>query len=56
MNKFLLKDERDDLERRQRVERDRHVLDRIRSVLLKDKGWSSERIAEALFLLHNKKQ
>jgi transposase len=38
------------LEGLQKVETNRHTLDRIRSILLKDKGWCSLSIAEALFI------
>ena len=48
--RFLNDEERLSLLRRQKTERDRHSLDRIRSVLLRDKGWSSVDIAEALFI------
>jgi hypothetical protein len=39
-----------ELRARHKLERDRRVCDRIKAVLLYDKGWSYERIAEALLL------
>jgi transposase len=50
MTQILTNEDREFLKKRQRTEKDRHSLDRIRCVLLKDKGWSSEKIAEALFI------
>lgn len=48
---ILLSDEqRQELLYRHRGERDRRVADRIKAVLLRDDGWSHERIAQALFL------
>ena len=35
---------------RHRCERDRRIADRIKTVLLRDKGWSYQKIAEALML------
>ena len=47
---FLSKEERENLKAKHRLERDRRVCDRIKAVLLYDKGWSYEEIAEALLL------
>lgn len=47
---FLDEKEREDLLARHRLERDRKICDRIKAVLLFDKGWSYEEIAEALLL------
>ena len=47
---FLIKSERNFLETLQRGERDKRISDRIRVILLLDKKWSYESIAEALFL------
>ena len=42
--------ERDQLKAQHRQERDGRVRDRIKAVLLRDKGWSTEQIAEALLI------
>ncbi len=47
---LLSKQEREALRAQHRLERDRRVCDRIKAVLLYDKGWSYEAIAEALLL------
>lgn len=47
---FLDDKERADLRIRHKKERDGRVRDRIKAVLLYDKGWSSQEIAEALLL------
>lgn len=47
---FLSKKEKEELQARHRLERDRKVCDRIKAILLYDKGWSFEQIAEALLL------
>lgn len=47
---FLSKKEKEDLRARHRLEKDRKVGDRIKAVLLFDKGWSYEEIAEVLLL------
>lgn len=47
---FLTNEERRFLRSAHKKERDRRVCDRIKAVLLHDKGWSTSRIAEALFL------
>lgn len=50
MRDFLAIEVREDLRKRHRVERDRRVVNRIKAVLLADKGWSFRQIAEALLL------
>lgn len=47
---FLSKEERENLKAKHRLERDRRICDRIKAVLLYDKGWTYEEIAEALLL------
>lgn len=47
---FLTESERADLKAQHRLERDRKICDRIKAVLLYDKGWSPAQIAEALLL------
>jgi transposase len=48
---LLLTDaERDQLLAQHRLERDGRIRDRIKAVLLRDKGWSYQQIASALFL------
>ena len=47
---FLDKKEKEDLQARHRLERDGKIRDRIKAVLLFDKGWSYEKIAEALLI------
>lgn len=47
---FLDDNERAHLKLRHKVERDKRVCDRIKAVLLYDKGWSISAIAEALLL------
>ena len=47
---FLDKKEKEDLQARHRLERDGKIRDRIKAVLLSDKGWSCEKIAEALLI------
>ena len=47
---FLDEKEREDLQVKHRLERDRKICDRIKAILLFDKGWSCEQIAEALLL------
>ncbi len=42
--------ERDQLKAQHKQERDGRVRDRIKAVLLHDKGWSPQQIAEALFI------
>lgn len=50
MTRFLTEDERTQLRTRHRLERDRRVADRIKAVLLYDKGWTYQKIAEVLML------
>ena len=47
---FLTKQEREQLQAQHRFERDRRICDRIKAILLYDKGWSFSQIAEALLL------
>lgn len=48
MRDFLSKDVRTELELRHDTEHDRRIADRIKAILLADKGWSYQDIAEAL--------
>ena len=48
--KFLTDQQRSELRARHKLERDRRICDRIKAVLLFDKGWTYEEIAEALLL------
>ncbi|MBS4167415.1 helix-turn-helix domain-containing protein [Parachlamydia sp. AcF125] len=48
--KFLIDEERPRLRAQHKKERDKRVCDRIKAVLLHDKGWSFPQIAEALLL------
>jgi transposase len=50
INNKLAADERGSLIKRHRVERDGRVRDRMKAVLLTDDGWTTERIAAALFI------
>lgn len=50
MKGFLSKLERTDLRLKHRKERDRRIADRIKAVLLADKGWTYRAVAEALML------
>lgn len=50
MKEFLTESQRQVLKEHHRTERDGRVRDRIKAVLLTDKGWSYVRIAEALML------
>ncbi len=50
MKEFLTAVERGELRSRHRKEKNRRVADRIKAVLLSDKGWSYRQISEALFL------
>lgn len=50
MESFLSTEEREQLKVRHRQEKERRVADRIKAVLLSDKGWSFKEIAEALLL------
>jgi transposase len=47
---FLTEEERQDLRKRHRKEKDRRTGDRIKAVLLRDKGWNFKQISEALLL------
>ncbi len=47
---FLNEVERTQLRAQHRQERDKRICDRIKAVLLRDKGWSIEAIAEVLLL------
>jgi hypothetical protein len=47
---FLSKKERKDLRRQHRGETERRYADRIKALLLWDKGWTFEEIGEALLL------
>jgi transposase len=47
---FLNDHEREQLKAQHRKERDKRICDRIKAILLYDKGWSIPTIAEALFL------
>lgn len=50
MEHFLTKKERKDLRGQHRLERERRYADRIKALLLWDKGWGFEEISEALLL------
>jgi len=50
MRNFLTDDERNILKAQHKRERDKRVCDRIKAVLLYDKGWTLMQIAEALLL------
>ncbi len=50
MQNFLDPSEREYLESQHNCERDGRIRDRIKAVLLYDKGWSYRKIAEALFI------
>ncbi|MDC0358893.1 IS630 family transposase, partial [Oligoflexia bacterium] len=50
MERFLSKKERKDLRRQHRRESERRYADRIKALLLWDKGWTLEEISEALLL------
>jgi len=52
MKYFLDESERIRLLEQHKKERDKRVCDRIKAVLLYDKGWTYERIAEVLFISH----
>lgn len=49
---FLTQEQEELLLREQRLERDARIKDRCRAILLLNKGWSYDQIAEALFLDH----
>ena len=50
MNNSLTDNERASLQRQHKKERDKRICDRIKAVLLRDKGWTWMQIAEALLL------
>jgi len=50
MNNFLRDEERASLQKQHKKERDGRVRDRIKAVLLRDKGWTWMQISEALLL------
>ncbi len=50
MKEFLNEEERDSLKAHHRQEKNRRVADRIKAVLLSDKGWTYRQIAEALLI------
>lgn len=50
MKVFLTEQKRQELRSQHRTERDRRVADRIKAVLLSDKGWTYQQIATALLL------
>ena len=52
MENFLDNTERENLKKQHKQERDGRIRDRIKAVLLYDKGWSYQQIAEALFISH----
>lgn len=47
---FLIDEERAQLKIQHKQERDGRVRDRIKAILLHDKGWSPQQIAEALLI------
>jgi transposase len=50
MKSFLTEAEHKKIREQHRAEKDRRTADRMKAVMLADKGWSFRRIAEALFL------
>ena len=50
MRDFLSLEERNKLKLQHKQERDKRVCDRIKAVLLADKGWTFQQIAEVLLL------
>ena len=50
MKNFLAQTEKDTLIRQHRIEKNRRVGDRIKAVLLADKGWTRKKISEALLI------
>lgn len=50
MKDFLTPEERNKLKVQHKQERDKRICDRIKAVLLADKGWTFQQIAEALLL------
>lgn len=47
---FLTEQEREELKGQQKIEKNRRILDRLRAVLLADRGWTYKQIGEALFV------
>ena len=47
---FLSEQEKTQLKRQHKKERDKRVCDRIKAVLLSDEGWTSEQIAKVLLI------
>jgi transposase len=52
MKNYLDESERQELLEQHRKERDKRICDRIKAVLLYDKGWTYQKIAEALLISH----
>ena len=52
MKNFLSESERIELRKQHKHERDKKICDRIKAILLYDKGWTLEEIAETLLLSH----
>jgi transposase len=50
MKHFLSQKNQEELKAQHKRERDKRICDRIKAVLLRDKGWSVDKIAEALLL------
>ena len=50
MKNFLTDEERASLQKQHRKERDKRICDRIKAVILIDKGWTWMQISEALLL------
>ena len=50
MKEYLNQEEREALKAQHRQEKNRRVADRIKAVLLSDKGWTYRQIAEALLI------
>jgi DNA-binding NarL/FixJ family response regulator len=50
---FLSDEERAQLKLQHKIERDGRIRDRIKAVLLYDKGWRPKQIAEALLISEN---
>jgi len=50
MTNFLSKEEKERLRSQHKKERDKRICDRIKAVLLYDKGWTFMQISEALLL------
>ena len=50
MTKFLSRQQRNELLEEHRLEHNKRFADRIKTILLLDRGWSSREVAEALFI------